>query len=159
MKSVSTLLDILQANPGDRTAIIVPELDVRISYDQLREQVFSMAETLSGAGIGRGDRIAIVLPNGLPAIICFLAASLVGTAAPMNPSYRAEEFSFFLEDTGAKLMICGSTGSGEACKAAGDYLPVLAAVEDEDGWVQLQSSMNLTQNNNYAIFYFNFFLV
>ena len=142
MKSVSTLLDILQANPGDRTAIIVPELDACISYDSLRQQVFSMAETLAGAGIARGDRIAIVLPNGLPAIICFLAASLVGTAAPMNPSYRAEEFSFFLEDTGARLMICGSTGSGEACKAAGDRIPVLAAVEDEDGSVHLQSSIN-----------------
>ena len=45
------------------------------------------------------------LPNGLPAIVTFLAASLVGTAAPLNPGYRCEEFEFFLKDTAARLLI------------------------------------------------------
>ncbi|MGA2990220.1 MAG: acyl--CoA ligase [Candidatus Korobacteraceae bacterium] len=138
--SASTLLDLLQSDAGNRAAIIVPETGVRVSYDLLRRQVLSMAEALAGAGIGRGDRVAIVLPNGLPAIVSFLAASLVGTAAPMNPSYRRDEFSFFLEDTGARLMICPPTGAEEARRAAQDRIPVLSAAQNAVGVVELQSS-------------------
>ena len=53
-----------------------------------------MADALASMGIGRGDRVATVLPNGLPAIVSFLAASIAGTAAPLNPGYREDEFSF-----------------------------------------------------------------
>ncbi len=140
MKSVSTLLDILQTNTGNHNAIIVPETGIRVSYDSLRQQVLSMAEVLRGAGIGRGDRVAIVLPNGLPAIVSFLAAALAGTAAPMNPSYRCEEFSFFLEDTGARLMICSEHSADEARRAAAERIPVLSVVQEADGTVQVQGS-------------------
>ena len=139
LKSASTLLDILENDTDDHTAILVPETGVRVSYGLLRRQVLAMAETLAGAGIGRNDRIAIVLPNGLAAIVSFLAASLVGVAAPMNPSYRHDEFSFFLEDTGARLMICPTTGAEEARHAAGERIPVLSASQSADGVVELQS--------------------
>ncbi len=64
-----------------------------------------MAAALTGLGIGPGDRVATVLPNGLPAVVSFLAASLAGTVAPLNPGYRQEEFGFFLEDTSAKILL------------------------------------------------------
>ena len=54
------------------------------------------------------DRVSTILPNGLPAIVSFLAASVAGTAAPLNPGYREEEVSFYLEDTAAKLLLCPS---------------------------------------------------
>ena len=47
-----------------------------------------MAEALAAAGIGRGDRVGIALPNGLPMIVAFLAASMAGTAAPLNPGLQ-----------------------------------------------------------------------
>src|SRR4029077_15340138 len=83
-----TLLDVLSAAPGERTAILVPEANLRVSYDALRSQVAALADSLASAGIARGDRVAMALPNGLPAIVSFLAASIVGTAAPLNPAYR-----------------------------------------------------------------------
>src|SRR5579862_6634255 len=100
-----TLPELLHAAPADCTAVILPEAGLRITYRSLRDQVMTMAETLAGLGIRRSDRVAIVLPNGLPAVVTFLAASLAGTAAPLNTEYRQEEFRFYLDDTSANLVL------------------------------------------------------
>ena len=141
MREAETLVDVLGA-PGDsRTAIVVPEVGLRVSYDSLRQQVLAMADALAFAGIQRGQRVALALPNGLSAIVCFLAASIAGTAAPMNPAYPYEEFVFFLEDTGAHLLICPPTGSEVACAAATDKgIPVLRVDTMPDGTVRLQDA-------------------
>ena len=62
----------------------------------------------------------MALPNGLPTIVAFLAAAEAGTAAPLNPGYKEEEFRFFLEDTSAKVLLLPPEGLDEARKAAGD---------------------------------------
>src|ERR1700693_2776107 len=105
LKSVETLLDVLHF-ADSHTAVIVPELGISITYDSLRQHVLDMANALTAAGIRRGDAVAIALPNGLPAIVSFLAASIAGTAAPLNPAYPYEEFLFFLGDTDAKVLLC-----------------------------------------------------
>ncbi len=141
MRDAATLLDLL-GEPGDRrTAIIVPEVGLRVSYESLREQVLAMADALAFSGIERGQRVAMALPNGLRAIVCFLAASIAGTAAPMNPAYPYEEFTFFLEDTGAHALICPLTGAEVACAAAADKgIPVLRAEVTPEGIAQLQDA-------------------
>jgi acyl-CoA synthetase (AMP-forming)/AMP-acid ligase II len=132
-----TLLDVLAFAPGERTAIIVAESGIRVSYDSLRGQVAAMADALAAAGIGRGDRVAMALPNGLPAIVSFLAASVAGTAAPLNLAYRQEEFAFYLEDTNAKALILAPEGADAARLAAGDKVPVLPIETGADGAVSL----------------------
>ena len=52
----------------------------------------------TGSGIGRGDRVAIVLPNGPEMATAFLAVAAGATTAPLNPAYRADEFEFYLTD-------------------------------------------------------------
>jgi oxalate---CoA ligase len=132
--SLSGLLDTADA----RTAVVVPELGIRVSYDSLRQQVLRMANSLAAAGIRRGDRVAIALPNGLPAIVSFLAASFSGTAAPLNPAYRYDEFCFFLEDTSARLLICPPDGAAEARHAAAEQgIPVISAEMNAQGVVRL----------------------
>jgi acyl-CoA synthetase (AMP-forming)/AMP-acid ligase II len=139
-KPAATLLEVLQAAPGDRTAVIVPETGVRITYDSLRTQVLKMAEALAAAGIQRGDRVASMLPNGLPAIVSFLAASVAGTSAPLNPGYRADEVSFYLEDTAARLLIVPPEGAEEARKAAEGKTPVRSIEMDAQGTVRLSDA-------------------
>jgi acyl-CoA synthetase (AMP-forming)/AMP-acid ligase II len=119
LKSVHTLLDVLHFAVS-HTAVIVPELEIRVTYDSLRQQVLAMADALASAGICRGDRVAMALPNGLPAIVSFLAASIAGTAAPLNPAYPYEEFLFFLKDTGARLLLCPPAEAEYARSAAAD---------------------------------------
>jgi acyl-CoA synthetase (AMP-forming)/AMP-acid ligase II len=86
----TTLPGLLESSPAGQRAIILPEQNVRISYGELRQQVKDVAEALAAFGITRGDRVGMALPNGLPTIVCFLAASVAGTAAPLNPGYKED---------------------------------------------------------------------
>ncbi len=69
MSSVNTLLELLHVAPSADTAVILPEAGISVTYGSLREQVLGMADALAAAGIEPGHRVAIVLPNGLPAIV------------------------------------------------------------------------------------------
>jgi acyl-CoA synthetase (AMP-forming)/AMP-acid ligase II len=137
LKSVDTLLDVLHF-ADSHTAVIVPEMGIRVTYDSLRQQVLAMADALASAGIRRDDRVALVLPNGLPAIVSFLAASIAGTAAPLNPAYPYEEFLFFLGDTDARILICPSVEAEYARSAAADRkIPVFSVEMSDQGTVHL----------------------
>lgn len=137
LKSVDTLLDVLHF-ADSHTAVIVPEVGIRVTYDSLRRQVLAMADALASAGIRRGDRVALALPNGLPAIVSFLAASIAGTAAPLNPAYPYEEFLFFLGDTDARLLICPPVEAEYARSAAADRkIPVFSVEMSDQGTVHL----------------------
>ncbi|MGZ7057199.1 MAG: AMP-binding protein, partial [Candidatus Angelobacter sp.] len=135
---MNDLPSLLNAAPGNATAVIIPETGTSVSYESLRRQVTTMAEALAGMGIRRGDRVANVLPNGLPTIVAFLAGSVAGTAAPLNPAYRFEEFSFYLEDTSAKVLLVPPEGAEEAKRAARHLnIPVFAVQMDESGNVSI----------------------
>ena len=137
---MNTLLELISQAPGNATAIILPETGVRVTYESLRAQVASVADTFRSLGIGPGSRVAMSLPNGLDTIVCFLAASIAGTAAPLNPGYRYEEFLFFLEDTNAAMLVVPPKGGEEARRAAGDRIPVVVAEVDSSGVVRLSES-------------------
>ncbi|MGD0986217.1 MAG: acyl--CoA ligase [Candidatus Sulfotelmatobacter sp.] len=140
LKSVDTLLDVLHF-ADSHTAIIVPELSLRITYDSLRQQVLAMADALASAGIRRGDAVAIALPNGLPAIVSFLAASIAGIAAPLNPAYPYEEFHFFLSDTNAKILLCPPVGAEFVRTAAKDRnIPIYSVEMSEQGIVRMANA-------------------
>src|ERR1700686_658277 len=138
LKSGDTLLDVLQFADSRQTAVIVPELGIRVTCDALLQQAMEMANALASAGVRRGDAIAIALPNGLPAIVSFLAASIAGTAAPLNPAYPYEEFHFFLGDTDARVLLCPAVGSEFVRTAAKDRkIPVFSVEISEQGNVFL----------------------
>ncbi len=137
MQPVETLLQLLEVAPEESTAIILPESSTTITYGALRRQVLSMAEALGSYGIRRNDRVATVFPNGLAAIVTFLAASIAGTAAPLNLNYRSEEFAFYLQDTGARVLLCPVDGAESARQAAARLdIPVLP-VTDAGGTAML----------------------
>src|SRR3712207_2659332 len=137
LSAPTTLVGLFSAAPGNATAIILPEQNIRITYAQLRDQVAALAESLAAAGIRRGDRVGMALPNGLPTIVSFLAASEAGTAAPLNPGYKEDEFRFYLEDTNARVLLLPPQGADEARRAAGDRVPILSIDMDASGTVRL----------------------
>lgn len=141
LRHPATLLDVIEQGPAHHIALISPETGVRLSYAALRDQVEAVAGALAGAGIERNSRVAIVLPNGIPAIVCFLAASLAGTAAPLNPAYRKEEFTFYMEDTGAQALIVPEGEAGPAVEAAAARgIPILTAALDSSGAIRLEGA-------------------
>jgi len=145
-ESLETIADLLREADGQQTAVIVPEKDLRLSYSALQRQVWDLASALASLEIQSGIRVAMALPNGLPALVSFLAASVAGTVAPLNPAYRHDEFFFFLEDTGARLLICPPTGAEEARRAAAEQsIRVLAAELDNTGVIHFRETKGKTQ--------------
>lgn len=135
----TTLLDLFARSRPESTAFVVPEKNLRVSYAMLRDQVVACAEALSAAGVKRGDRVGTALPNGLPNVVTFLAASMVGTAAPLNPAYKEDDFRFYLEDTSARFLLLPPEGAEEARRAAGDKVPIITVDMDDAGSVRLST--------------------
>ncbi len=126
MEHPRTLLEVLETADGNRTAIVLPDLGERVTYGELRRSVRAVAGAFHDAGIRRGDRIAMALPNGLEAIVTFLAAAAAGTAAPLNPGYKFEEFCFYLADTNAKLLVVPEDNATARHAASQAGIPVIA---------------------------------
>ena len=99
-----TVRDLLQPHAADAAAILAPERPT-LTFGGLRELADATVAKLNALGIGRGDRVAIVLPNGPEMATAFVAVACGATTAPLNPAYRAEEFEFYLSDLGAKALI------------------------------------------------------
>jgi acyl-CoA synthetase (AMP-forming)/AMP-acid ligase II len=133
----TTLSGLIDPIPAEQTAIILPDQNIRLSYGELRRQVQDLAGALSAAGIRPGDRVGMALPNSLSTVVAFLAASMAGTAAPLNPGYKEDEFRFFLEDTNAKVLLLPPEGVDEARAAAGQ-VPILTVDTDATGVVSLR---------------------
>jgi acyl-CoA synthetase (AMP-forming)/AMP-acid ligase II len=112
-----TVSALIATHPDDAPAIGAPDRDW-LSYGALRALTAEVRETLHGLGIGRGDRVAIVLPNGPEMATAFFTVAQVATTAPLNPAYREEEYEFYLEDLKAKALIVADDYDGPALPAA-----------------------------------------
>jgi oxalate---CoA ligase len=76
-----------------------------MTYGQLVGQVEYVGEFLRRLGIRRTDRVAIALPNGPEMAAAFLGVASYSTCAPLNPSYRQDDFNFYLADLGVKAIV------------------------------------------------------
>lgn len=89
-----------------------------MTYGGLRDLSQDVANALNAMGIGKGDRVAIVLPNGPEMAAAFVTVSQAATTAPLNPAYREEEYDFYLADLKAKALLITEDYEGAALAAA-----------------------------------------
>jgi acyl-CoA synthetase (AMP-forming)/AMP-acid ligase II/acyl carrier protein len=101
---LNSLLESQAKQHPDAIAITAPGR-IPLKYHQLNQHIHQLVATLHIYGIGRHDRVAIVLPNGPEMAVAFLAVTTTATSAPLNLAYRAEEFDFYLSDLNAKALI------------------------------------------------------
>ena len=81
----------LAAGADDASAISAPERTT-LTHRGLRELIADTAAALHARGIGRGHRVAIVLPNGPEMAAAFVCLAAGAATAPLNPGYREDEF-------------------------------------------------------------------
>jgi acyl-CoA synthetase (AMP-forming)/AMP-acid ligase II len=113
------LSTLLEAGAGPAAAFVTPEDGVTLTYAQLAGRVEALARGLAGAGVRRGDRVALTLPNGPEFVQIILAATLLGAAAaPLNPAYTETEFTFYLEDIAPRLLLVPAAGGPRAAVTA-----------------------------------------
>jgi acyl-CoA synthetase (AMP-forming)/AMP-acid ligase II len=132
-----TLLGVLEAGAPGRVAVRTPEGDAALTAGELLEESSRLAGVLAGAGIARGDRVSLVLPNGPEFVQLLFAVTLLGaTASPLNPGYTRDEYAFYLDDLEPRALV---VPAGEA-KAAREALPegtVVFDAESSGGSVRL----------------------
>ena len=77
-----------------------------MNYSELLGQCRRMANALQSAGIAKGDRVAIMLPNCPQAVISYYGALMAGaTVVQTNPLYTERELHNQLADSGARALI------------------------------------------------------
>jgi acyl-CoA synthetase (AMP-forming)/AMP-acid ligase II len=125
---MSTLKELL-ARGADADAAIAAPGRTPLTHGALRELIAMTIARLNGLGLGRNDRVAIVLDNGPEMATCFVACAGGVASAPLNPAYRADEFEFYLSDLNARALIVGQGSESAAVAVAGTLgVPVLAVV-------------------------------
>ncbi|MBR0654087.1 acyl--CoA ligase [Plastoroseomonas arctica] len=116
--SANTVTALLAAGAADAAAIRAPEGRAALTYAGLRALTGQTGAWLNAHGIGRQDRVAIVLPNGPEMATAFLSIAAYATTAPLNPAYRAEEFEFYIADLKARALVVAAGHETPAREAA-----------------------------------------
>jgi acyl-CoA synthetase (AMP-forming)/AMP-acid ligase II/acyl carrier protein len=115
----STLPELLGravATRPDGIALIAPGRP-GLTYRELAAHAAGVQAALIGFGLGREDRVALVLPNGPEMATAFLGVACSAVCAPLNPDYRAEELDFYLSDLGVQAVVV-EAGSDSPARAA-----------------------------------------
>jgi acyl-CoA synthetase (AMP-forming)/AMP-acid ligase II/acetyltransferase-like isoleucine patch superfamily enzyme/acyl carrier protein len=110
-KTIYELVNCRAEKNREATALIAPERSP-LTYGRLLNQVEDAVKALRAFGLNRNDRVAIVLPNGPDMAVAFVAVAAAATCAPLNPSYRLNEFDFYISDLKASaLIVCSEMDS------------------------------------------------
>ena len=125
MKKFTTLSEMIAIHAKDTPdaiAITAPAAKP-LTYQALNLLVGNTVSALNKLGVGRGDRVGIVLPNCPEMASAFVAIASGCTAAPLNMAYRADEFEFYLGDLKAKALVVAS-GSDTPARAVAAKLGI-----------------------------------
>lgn len=100
-----------------------------LTYAGLFSQFETVRASLKAYGLGRNDRVVMVLDNGPETASAFLAITSCATAVPLNPAYRADEFRFYLSRINARaIVVSADNASGVKEWSHGLGLPVMELV-------------------------------
>ena len=128
--------DVWAARDPRRTALIHVTPDGRsedMSYGWLREKSNRLANTLRAHGIGRGDRVAILLPQSPEVAAIHIAVYKLGAVAlPLATLFGVDALSYRLKDAGAKAAITNAAGLAKLAELH-SALPDLTLILSLDG--------------------------
>jgi malonyl-CoA/methylmalonyl-CoA synthetase len=118
----NTLFDALFAPHLDSEKIFLILKDGReISYADFLASAARFAHALRDNGIGIGDRVALQARKSAEALAVYAACVAAGAVfLPLNTAYTPAEISYFVKDSGAKLLICDGGSAAALASAAAE---------------------------------------
>ncbi len=109
-----------------------------ITFRELHDKVDRMAAALSGLGVQKGDRVALMLPNCPQYVYAFYACMKIGAVVvQVNPLYTPAETEFILNDSEAKVFI-GADAVFGSFHAVRDRVPVEHVIVSRLLWTDLE---------------------
>ncbi|HBT97777.1 MAG TPA: AMP-dependent synthetase [Desulfobulbaceae bacterium] len=117
------------------------------SYAELNAQASAAANALKSLGVGKGDRVALYLPNIPEFIVAFFAIAKIGAiAVHLNKMLKKMEINFILEHSGAKILI----GMGEQTNE--NVLPIWDSIPSLEKIIFVRGSAGEGSNANILAF-------
>ena len=114
------------------------------TYAALMRDANRLSNALAALGVGRGDRVAILLPQRAETAVAHLACYQMGAVAmPMSILFGPEALGFRLNDSTAKAAICDSStaatlaGLRESCPTLKQVICVDGPGDGASGWSAL----------------------
>ncbi len=132
----------LAANPGKIAAIdpgrtAIQDGARRIDYARLANAAVRLARHLRAEGVQAGDRVALILPNRIEAVIGWYGIWLAGAAVvPLNAQARERDFTPWLAHSGARTVIheSGHVDAERAVAETGVAALTVPAARDDSDW-------------------------
>ena len=119
---------------GDNTALTRGEQ--KISYGELLDLTESFAAALYEAGVQKGDRVGLMLPNCPEYVVAFFGTMRLGaTATQVNPIYVGRELTHIFDNSGTQTVIVHSMmyEKAKAVQAATPLQRIICVGEPEGG--------------------------
>ncbi len=125
------LAEIIDDHAPDSTALIWNNRAT--SYGELRTQVDHLRGGLASLGVGDGDRVALVLTNGVPFVVSYLAALGLGAVVvPLNPTSPAPELERQIATVGATLVVIDRSCTATWANVDAAAVPTVTAAVTTD---------------------------
>ena len=107
----------------ERDALVVPFQRVRLTYADFDSTVDTLALSLLGAGIAKGDRVGVWSPNNAEWVVIQYAAARAGAIlVNLNPAYRTHEIEYALRQSECRLLFAATSYK------TSDYVAMIDAV-------------------------------
>lgn len=133
-RAVGPLLALRAREDGDRVYLRYESQS--FTFAQADRISRALARGLRARGISRGDKVAMLLPNGPEFVWTWYACTLIGaTMVPVNNTYIGAMFDYVLQDSGARALIVHAELAGAVATLAPaareqlDWIAVVGAVE------------------------------
>ena len=108
MKNIGSMLRQRATVSPRLEAYVEPSTNVRMNYAEMNALANRCANMLTSLGIGKGDRVGLLMPNSVEFCCLFYGAAKIGAVAvPLNTRLAAPELEFILSDSGSKVVVYG----------------------------------------------------
>ena len=110
---------LLAPHKNNSDTFIKTDTGQNLAYKEFVSRVATFATVISELGMSPGDRIALQVSKSVDALALCMASIQCGTVfLPLNPAYTAPEVAYFIQDSGAKLLVCPDNRQNELIEIA-----------------------------------------
>jgi len=131
--NLKLMLDEAVKRYGKKTAVAMG--DSRLSYTRLDEASNKIANALIGMGVGRGDRVAMLLSNSLEFVNTYFGVVKIGgIAVPLDTKYKPAELASLFDDSQPRVLVAESPLLKPIAQSLPDFKSIAHVIEvDSEG--------------------------
>ena len=131
--TLKLMLDEAVKRYGRKTAVAMG--DSRLSFDRLDKASNKIANALIGMGVGKGDRVAMLLSNSLEFVTTYFGVVKIGgIAVPLDTKYKLAELASLFDDSQPKVLVAESSLLKPLASSLPDFKSITQIIEvDAEG--------------------------